>query len=184
MNSSAWRTRLEGKWWKVRLSFPANPVLPSPEAEWAAAAFRPRDALEAVSWDVISQEWEGAARTVPWDIPVRVGGDFVPGGLAREFPFWRDVLLTDHPECDTILTWVRDGVSVYEFLLPDTRGVSVEQPFNPAAFPGEEMLNRVPEEFHEFVTRKVAILVSRVVWFRSRRCVRAKVRLGRESLCH
>ena len=161
MDSSAWRTRLEGKWGKVRLSFPANPVLPSPEAEWAAAAFRPRSALEAVSWDVISPEWEGAAHTAPWNIPVRVGDDFVPGGLAREFPFWRDVLLTDHPERNTILTWVRDGVSVYEFLLPDARGVSVEQPFNPAVFPGEEMPNRVPEEFHEFVTREVATLVSR-----------------------
>ena len=50
VDSSAWRTRLEGKWGKVRLSFPVNPVLPSPEAEWAAAAFRPRSALEAVSW--------------------------------------------------------------------------------------------------------------------------------------
>ena len=160
MDSSAWRTRLEGKWGKVRLSFPANPVLPSPEAEWAAAAFRPRSAFEVVSWDVISPEWEGAAHA-PWNIPVRVGDDFVPGGLAREFPFWRDVLLTDHPERNTILTWVKDGVSDYELLLPDARGVSVEQPFNPAAFPGEEMPHRVPEEFHEFVTREVATLVSR-----------------------
>ena len=161
MDSSAWRTRLEGKWGKVRLSFPANPVLPAPEAEWAAEAFRPRSALETVSWDSISPEWEGAAHTAPWNIPVRVGDDFVPGGLAREFPFWRDVLLANHPERNTILTWVRDGVSVYDFLLPDARGVSVEQPFNPAVFPGEEMPNRVPEEFHEFVTREVATLVSR-----------------------
>ena len=104
MDRSAWRTHLEGKWGKCGcLSRPIR-YLPSPEAEWAAAAFRPRSALEAVSWNVISPEWEGAARTVPWNIPVRVGDDFVPGGLAREFPFWRDVLLTDHPERDTILT--------------------------------------------------------------------------------
>ena len=138
MDSSAWRTRLEGKWGKVQLSFPANPLLPSTEAEWAAAAFRPRSPLEAVSWDIISPEREGAARTAPWNIPVRMGDDFVPGGLAREFPFWRDVLLTNHAERDTILTWVRDGVSVYEFLLPDAREVSVEQPFNSAASLGEE----------------------------------------------
>ena len=143
------------------MSSPANPVFSSPEAKWAAAAFRPRSALEAVSWDIISPEWEGAARTAPWDGPVRVGHGFVPGGLARELPFWRDVLLTDHPERNTILTWVRDGVSVYEFLSPGARWVSVEQPFNAAAFPGEEMPNRVPEEFHEFVLGEVATLVSR-----------------------
>ena len=114
---------------KVRLSFPVNPVLLSPEAEWAAEAFRPRSAREAASWDSISPDWEGAACTARWDVPVRVGDDFVPGGLSREFPFWRDVLLIDHPDRNTILTSVRDGVSVYEFLLPDARGVSVEKPF-------------------------------------------------------
>ena len=85
---------------------------------------------------VMSPEWEGAACTAPWDVPIRVGDDLVPEGLAGEFPFWRDILLTDHPEGNTMLTWVRDGVSVYEFLLPDARGVSVEQPFHPAVFPG------------------------------------------------
>ena len=74
--------------------FPVNPGLPSPEAEWAAAAFPPRFALEAVPFNVISPEWEGAACTAPWDVPVRMGENFVPGGLAREFPSWRDVLLT------------------------------------------------------------------------------------------
>ena len=88
----------------MRLSFPAHPLLPSPEVERAVAAFHPRSALGAVSWDVISPGWEGAACTAPWDVPVRVGDDFVPGGLAREFPFWRDVLLTDRPERNTILT--------------------------------------------------------------------------------
>ena len=102
MYSSAWRTRLEEKWGKVRLSLPINPVLPLPEAEWAVAAFRPRSALEAVSWDVISPELEGAVCTVPWDVSVRVRDDFVPGGLSKEFPFWRDALLTDHPERNTI----------------------------------------------------------------------------------
>ena len=147
--------------WIAQRAFPANPALPSPEEEWAAAAFRPRSALEAVSWDVINPEWEGVARTAPWDVPIRMGDDFVLGGLAREFPFWRDALLTDHPERNSILTWVRDGISVDEFLLPDARGVSVEHQFNPAAFPGEEMPNRVAEEFHEFVTGEVATLVSR-----------------------
>ena len=145
----------------MRLHFPLNPVLPSPQAEWAAATFRPRSALKAVSWDSIRSEWEGAACTAPWDVPVRMGEDFVPGGLSREFPFWRDVLLNDHPNRTTILTWLRDGVSVYEFLVPGARGLSVEQPFNPVTFPGEKLPNRVPNEFREFVAGEVATLVHR-----------------------
>ena len=108
--------------------FPCQPGT-APEAEWSTAAFRPWSALEAAPWDSISPEWEGPACTAPWDIPVRVGDDFVPAGLSREFPFWRDVLLIDHPHRTTILTWAKNGVSVYKFLLPDARGLSVEQPF-------------------------------------------------------
>ena len=95
----------------MRLSFPVNPVLSSPEAEWAAATFRPRSALEAVSWNSIRSEWEGAACTAPWDVPVRAGDDFAPGGLSRELLFWRIVLI-DPPDRTIILTWIRDGVSV------------------------------------------------------------------------
>ena len=85
----------------------------------------------------------------------------MPGGLSREFLFCRDVLLIDHPDRTTILTKVRNGVSVYEFLLPDARGVSVEHPFNPVVFPGEKLPNRVPEEFREFIAGEVATLVRR-----------------------
>ena len=145
----------------MRLHFPVNPVLPSPEAEWAAATFRPRSALEAVSWDSVRSEWKGVACTAPWDVPVRVGDDSAPGGLSLEFPFWRDVLLNDHPDRTTILTWIRDGVSVYEFLVPGARGLSVEQPFNPAVFTGEKLPNRVPNEFREFVAGEVATIVRR-----------------------
>ena len=145
----------------MRLSSPVNPVLPSPEAEWVAATFRPRSALEAVLWDSIRSEWEGAACTAPWDVPVRVGDDFAPGGLSREFLFWRDPLLIDHPDRTTILTWVRDGVGVDEFLAPGERELSVEHPSNPVVFLGEKLPNRVPDEFREFVAREVATFVRR-----------------------
>ena len=176
---------MTAQWGKVRLHFPLNPVLPSPEAEWAAATFRPRSALEPVSWDSMRSEWEGAACTAPWDVQVRVGDDLAPGGLSREFPFWGDVLLNDHPDRTTILTWVRDGVSVYEFLVPGARGLSVEQPFNPVVFPGEKLPNRVPNEFREFVAGEVATLVRRgcLVPFEEVR-TRATARRGRDSLCH
>ena len=55
----------------------------------------------------------------------------------------------------------KDGVSVYEFLVPGARGLSVEQPFNPVVFPGEKLPNRVPNEFREFVAGEVATLVHR-----------------------
>ena len=90
------------------------------------------------------------------------GDDFMPGGLLREFPFWRNALLIDNPDRTTILTWARDGVSIYELLLPDARGVSAEQPFNPVVIPEQEMPNRVPEEFlREFVAGEVTTLVRR-----------------------
>ena len=145
----------------MRLSFPVNLVLSSPEVEWTAATSRPRYTLEAASWDSICPEWEGAACNAPWDVPSRVGNNFAPGGLSREFPFWRDVLLIDHPDRTTTLTWVRNGGSVYEFLLPDARGVWVKHPFNPVVFPGEKLPNRVPEEFREFVAGEVATPVRR-----------------------
>ena len=85
----------------------------------------------------------------------------MPEGLSRSFQFWRDVLLVDHPDRVAILPWVRDGNNVYEFLLPYVRGVSVEQPFNLAAFAGEEILNRVLEEFRAFFAGEVATLVRR-----------------------
>ena len=72
---------------KSETVFPVNPVLPLPEAEWAAATFRSRSALGAASWDSISSESEGAECTTPWDAPGRVGDDFAPGRRSREFRF-------------------------------------------------------------------------------------------------
>ena len=65
----------------------------------------------------------------------------------------------DHPDRTTILTWMRDGVSVYEFLLivPGARGLSVEHPFNPVVNPREKL----PDEFREFVAGEVVALVRR-----------------------
>ena len=145
----------------MKLSFPVNPVLPSPEAGWEATSFCSASAIEATSWGFLCSGLEGAACTAPWDVPFRVGDDFVPGGLSRAFLFWRNMLLVELPNRATILPWVRDCVSFYGFLLSCARGVSAEQPFNPAAFPGEEIPNRIPEEFHGFVAGKIATLVRR-----------------------
>ena len=48
-----------------------------------------------------------------WDVPVSVENDFALERLSRDFPFWRDALLIDHPNLTTILTRARDGVSTY-----------------------------------------------------------------------
>ena len=128
-------------------------------------------------------EWDGATCTAPWDYPFRIGDEFVPGGLSRLFPFWSDVSLVDRPDRVTILPWVRDDVSVYEFLLPYMRRVSVEQPFNPAAF-----LGRYPTEYRRssvsLSRRNFPPSFAKVVLFRSGRCVRSTTRLGRESSYH
>ena len=50
-------------------------------------------------------------------------------------------------------------LSVYEFLVLGTRGLSVEYPFSPVVFPGEKLPDRVPNEFREFVAGEVATLV-------------------------
>ena len=71
------------------------------------------------------------------------------------------MLLVDHPDLATILPWVKNDVSAHEFLSPYAKGVSFEQPFNPAAFPEEEIPKRVLAEFHEFGAREVATLVCR-----------------------
>ena len=71
------------------------------------------------------------------------------------------MLLIDQPDRTTILTWVKDGVSVYAFLLPGARRVSVENPFNPVVLPEEKLPNRVPDEFREFVAGEAATLVRR-----------------------
>ena len=71
------------------------------------------------------------------------------------------MLLIDHRDRTTILTWVRDGVSVYEMLVSGVRGLSVEHPFNPVVYPREKLPNRVPDEFREFVAGEVATLMHR-----------------------
>ena len=165
----------------MRLSFSVNLALSSLEAGWAAAAFPTRPGLEAASRDYLCPEWDGAAFTVPWDVLFRVEDDFAPGELSREFPFWRNVLLIDHLDRANMLTWLR-GVSVYELLLPDARRVAIEQRFYPAVLSGEEILNRVLEEFRAFVAGEVATLVRRGCLVP--RCLRATAHLGRASSCH
>ena len=71
------------------------------------------------------------------------------------------MLLIDHPDHTTILTWITDGVSVYEFLVPGAGGLSVEHPLTPVVFPGEKLPDRVPDEFRELVAGEVATLVRR-----------------------
>ena len=85
----------------------------------------------------------------------------MPGSISAAFPFWRDVLLHDHPEKQKILSWVREGMSLHEILSSGARGPSTEQPFNPEVFPGETLPNRVPEDMREFVNTEVGALLAR-----------------------
>ena len=72
---------------KTEAVFPAQPRTAVTRAEWAAATFHPRSVLEAVSWDSIRSELEGAACTASWGVPARIEDNFAPEGLSQEFPF-------------------------------------------------------------------------------------------------
>ena len=100
----------------------------------------------------------------------------MPGSISVAVPFWRDVLLHDHPEKQAILSWVREGVSLHEFLSPGARGPSTEQPLNLEVFPGETLPNRVPEDMREFVNTKVGALAQEDSWFPIVKCVLPLVR--------
>ena len=140
----------------MKLPFPVSLVPPSPESGWPRLIVlgRPSRPFRGTPYAL-----SGRAPRAP-HYGISQDG-FAPGGLPQEFPFSRDVLLVGHPDRTTILTWVRDGVSVYEFLLPVARGLSVQHPFKSVVFPGEKLPNRVSDAFHGFVAGEVATLVRR-----------------------
>ena len=102
---------------------------------------------------------------VPWEAPIRDAGpngdDFVPGGLNHHHAFWEEVVLRDHPQKTQLMSYLRDGVSVYEFLTDGFKGKSRSEPYRPEAFPGAAFPNRIPDKHSGFVHNEVHALVKR-----------------------
>ena len=101
----------------------------------------------------------------PWEAPVRDAGpngdDFVPGGLNHSHAFWDEVVLRDHPQKEQLMLYLREGISVFDFLKPEFRGKSRSEPYRPEAFPGAVFPNRIPAKHSDFVRNEVRALVHR-----------------------
>ena len=89
------------------------------------------------------------------------GSGFVPGLPRRHLEFWDTVILKDHPSRDVLLPYLREGVSLHNFLPPSHRGPSAEHPFQVDRFPGLALQNRIPPEFDGFVREEIGTIVGR-----------------------
>ena len=102
---------------------------------------------------------QGDLRRMPWHAPVWDKNDFVPGFVRKHVPFWRDVILKDHPLRDTLVSYLRDGVDIYDLLLEDFKGPSTHLPYNIDRFPGAEFRNYIPQGFDQFVETEISSLL-------------------------
>lgn len=94
----------------------------------------------------------------PSEVLGRDRDDFVPGGLRHRLPFWNEVILYDHPNRKMILRWTAYGVSVYEFLIVEARGVAPDQQCLRVAFRGEVYPNRVGPKHVDFAVYGINVL--------------------------
>lgn len=116
------------------------------------------------SWEGVRWSYDaGQPVHLPWHAPVWQAGDdgvdFVPGLPRRQLAFWDQVILRDHRERETFLSFLRDGVGVFDMLLPEFRGPSVDQPFNRGRFRGAVFSNRIPPAFRDFVDSEISSLL-------------------------
>ena len=70
-------------------------------------------------------------------------------------------MLRGHPQAAQLLSYLKNGVSVFEFLTEECRGASREFPYRREAFPGTSLPNRISQAHAEFVRSEVAALVKR-----------------------
>lgn len=164
MVSEPWLQSLRDRHAQVRVVFPPAPVLSAEETEWAAGGAFPVSPV-LPTWDDVERTYSaGDLARLPWACPVwdaGVGGvDFVPGLPSQKLPFWEKYILHEHPNRDQFVSFLRDGVGLYDMLLPQFRGTSVDQPFNPDRFRGAVFRNRIPASFTDFVDSEITSLAS------------------------
>ena len=115
--------------------------------------------------DIEREVTDGLYTRLPWEAPIRDAGpsgdDFVPGGLNHHHEFWEKVVLRGHPQKHQLLSYLRDGVSVFDFLKDEFKGASRSAPYRPEAFPGAAFPNRIPATHAGFVRDEVQALVQR-----------------------
>ena len=109
--------------------------------------------------DVCRDPVQGDLRIMPWHAPVWDKNDFVRGFVRKHVQFSRDVVLKDHTLRDTLVSYLRDGVDIYDLLLEDFRGPSTHLPYNIDRFPGAEFRNYIPQGFDQFVDTAISPLL-------------------------
>ena len=145
---------------------PATPTLSPTEHDWVRTGSLPADPGKLPAWEDVSRHpLQGPLRRMPWRAPIwdsgASGSKFVPGLLRKHAAFWYEIILPDHPLRETLVSYVRDGVSVHEFLLTSHKGTSVESPYNREKFPGAVFANRIPSAHAEFVRTEMQALITR-----------------------
>lgn len=150
----------------MRPIWPAVPVLSREEREYLDSEAMPSGPNTMPSWeDVIRDPMQGPLRRLPWQAPVwhagEGGSEFVPGLVRRHVEFWDGVVLQDHPLRETLGSYLREGVSVHEFLIASHRGPSVDSPYKVDRFPGAVFANRIPPAHAGFVDAEMRSLIAR-----------------------
>ena len=74
---------------------------------------------------------------------------------------WSAANTRDHPLRETLVSYLRDGVSVREFLIASHRGPSVDLPYKADRFPGAVFSNCVPPPHADFVDAEMHSLIAR-----------------------
>lgn len=142
---------------------PPVPLLPPDEAEWARTGAFPAAAGGFPPVDEVTRDpMKGDLRRLPWQAPVWDAKGFVPGFVRAHSGFWKNHILRDHPLRDTLTSYIRDGVDLYDLLLPKYRGTSPLCPYNTDRFPQRIFSNhRWPPEFDRFVDTEMQSLLAR-----------------------
>ena len=79
----------------------------------------------------------------------------------KHVTFWDEVILEGHPLRDELISYLRDGVSVYDFLVDSSRGPSRALPYSVERFPRAVFANRIPSSHASFVDVEMNSLVER-----------------------
>ena len=149
----------------MQSTFPSVPDLPDNEKAWALQSSALVSSALPLWPDALREYAEGGEARLPWAAPVwnagKDGMDFVPGLPRRHAIFWDQMVLKDHPDRDQFLSFIRDGVGLYDLLLPSHRGPSVDRPYNEDRFRGLVMQNRIPPGFDGFVADELKTLLNR-----------------------
>lgn len=160
VSASTWLTTLAQRNRDVGVMFPDIPHLSAEEQRWVGMRAKPNVDYEPTVTDVLRDPLAGSERRMPWEAPMHDAGSggahFVPARLNHSYDFWETVVLRDHPQKAQLLSYLKDGVSVFEFLTEPYRGTSRESPYRTDAFPGTSLPNRIPPAHAEFVRTEVA----------------------------